>query len=73
VITPGRLPVELWCLSAAMLLIMLDLVFCKTLVMKKYTILRHWLFCIHFLYGMCGNLIPGHTYYEHSVRPQNRV
>jgi hypothetical protein len=29
--------------------------------------LRHWLFCIHFLYDMCGNLIPGHTYYEHSI------
>jgi hypothetical protein len=29
--------------------------------------MRHWLFCIHFLYGMCVNLIPGHTYYEYSV------
>jgi hypothetical protein len=40
---------------------------------NKYIILRHWLFCIHFLYDMCGNLIPGHTYYEHSIWPQNRV
>jgi hypothetical protein len=34
---------------------------------NKYFILRHWLFCIHFLYGMCVNLIPWHTYYEYSV------
>jgi hypothetical protein len=33
-ITPGRLPVELWCLSAAMLSRVLDLVFCKILFMK---------------------------------------
>jgi hypothetical protein len=33
-ITPGRLPVVLWCLSAAMLSRVLDLVFCKTLFMK---------------------------------------
>jgi hypothetical protein len=33
-ITPGRLSVELWCLSAAMLSRVLDLVFCKTLFMK---------------------------------------
>jgi hypothetical protein len=31
------------------------------------------LFCIHFLYDMCVNLIPGHTYYEHSVWPLNQV
>jgi hypothetical protein len=34
---------------------------------NKYIILRHWLFYIHFLYGMCVNLIPGHTYYEYLV------
>jgi hypothetical protein len=34
VITPGWLPVELWYLSAAMLLRVLDLVFCKTLFEK---------------------------------------
>jgi hypothetical protein len=33
-ITPGRLPVELWCLSIAMLSRVLDLIFCKTLFMK---------------------------------------
>jgi hypothetical protein len=33
-ITPGRLLVELWCLSAAMLSRVLNLVFCKTLFMK---------------------------------------
>jgi hypothetical protein len=33
-ITPGQLPVELWCLSTAMLSRVLDLVFCKTLFMK---------------------------------------
>jgi hypothetical protein len=31
-ITPGRLPVELWCLSAAMLLRVFDLVFCKDII-----------------------------------------
>jgi hypothetical protein len=31
---------------------------------SKYFILRHWLFCLHFLYGICVNLIPVHTYYE---------
>jgi hypothetical protein len=34
---------------------------------NKYIILLHWLFCIHFLYGMCVKLIPGHTYYKHSI------
>jgi hypothetical protein len=52
-IITGQLPVELWCLSASMLVRVFDLVFCKTL------------FCIHFQYGMCGNFIPGHTYYEY--------
>jgi hypothetical protein len=33
-ITPGRLPVVLWCFSAAMLSRVLDLVFCMTLFMK---------------------------------------
>jgi hypothetical protein len=33
-ITHGRLLVELWCLSAAMLSRVLDLVFCKPLFMK---------------------------------------
>jgi hypothetical protein len=41
----------------------------KTLFSNKYNTLRHWLFCIRFLYGMCANLIRGHTYYEHSVWP----
>ncbi len=68
-IATGRLPVELWCLSATMLPRVFDLVFCKTLFGNKYFILWHWLFCIHFLYGMCVNLIPGHTYYEYSVWP----
>jgi hypothetical protein len=31
-ITPGRLPVELWCLSAAMLPRVFDLVFCKDII-----------------------------------------
>jgi hypothetical protein len=34
VITHGRLHMELWCLSAAMLSRVLNLVFCKTLFMK---------------------------------------
>jgi hypothetical protein len=29
----------------------------KTLLDNKYYILWHWLFCIQFLYSMCGNLI----------------
>jgi hypothetical protein len=33
-ITPGRLPMKLWCLSVAMLSRVLDLVFCKTLFVK---------------------------------------
>jgi hypothetical protein len=33
-ITPDRLLVVLWCLSAAMLSRVLDLVFCKTLLVK---------------------------------------
>jgi hypothetical protein len=35
----------------------------------KYIILWYWLFCIHFLYGICVNVIPTHTYYEHSIWP----
>jgi hypothetical protein len=66
-ITTGRLPIELWCHSTTMSLRVIDLVFCKTLFNNKYFILWHWLFCIHFLDGMCVNLIPGHTYYEYSV------
>jgi hypothetical protein len=31
-ITPGRLPVELWCLSAAMFLRVFDFVFCKDII-----------------------------------------
>jgi hypothetical protein len=69
VITHGRLLEELWCRSAVVSLRVFALVFCKTLFNNKYIILWHWLFCIHFLYGMCVNLISGHTYYEHSVRP----
>jgi hypothetical protein len=68
-ITPGRLSVELWCLFAVVSLRVVNLVFCKTLFGNKYIIVWHWLFCIHFLYGMCVNLIPGHTYYKHSVWP----
>jgi hypothetical protein len=66
-ITPGRLPVELWCRSAAVSSRVFTLVFCKTLFSKKYIILWHWLFYIYFLYGMCVNLIIGHTYYEYLV------
>jgi hypothetical protein len=44
-----------------------DLVYCKISFGNKYIILWHWVSCIHFLYGMCVNLIPGHTYYEYSV------
>jgi hypothetical protein len=62
VITPGQLSVELWCRSAAVSSRVFALVFCKTLFGNKYIILWHWLFCIHFLYGMCVNLIPGYTY-----------
>jgi hypothetical protein len=68
-ITPGWLPTELRCLSTTMSLRVFDLVFCKTLFGNKYIILWHWLFYIHFLYGMYVNLIPGHTYYEHLVWP----
>jgi hypothetical protein len=39
VIATGRLPVELWCLSAAMLSRVFDLVFCKTLFDNDYIIL----------------------------------
>jgi hypothetical protein len=67
VIAPGQFPMELWCLFAAMLLRVLDLVFCKTLFGNRYYILWQWLFCIYFLNGRCVNLIPGHTYYEYSV------
>jgi hypothetical protein len=69
VIAPSRLPVELWCLSAAMLLKVFNLVFVKTLFGNKYYILWHWLICINFLYGICVSLIHGHTYYEHLVWP----
>jgi hypothetical protein len=34
-ITPGRLPMELWCLFTAMLSRVLNLVFCKTLFVKQ--------------------------------------
>jgi hypothetical protein len=66
-IAAGRLSVELWCRSAAMSSRVINLVFCKTLFGNKYIILWDWLFFIHFLYDMCVNLIPGHTYYEYSV------
>jgi hypothetical protein len=66
-ITPGRLPVELWCRSVAVSSRVFALVFCKTLFSNKYIILWHLLFCTHFLYGMCVNLIPRHTDYEYSV------
>jgi hypothetical protein len=59
--------VELWCVSVAMLSRVFDLAFCMTLFGIKYYILLHSLFYIHFVYGMCGNLIPGHTYYEYSI------
>jgi hypothetical protein len=72
-ITPDQLPMELWCRSAAVSSRVLALVFCKTLFGNKYIILCQRLFYIHFLYGICVNLIPGHTYYEHSVWPYNRV
>jgi hypothetical protein len=67
VIAPGRLSVELWCLFVVMLPRVFALVFCKILFGNNYYILWHWLFCIHFLYGMYVNLIHRHTYYEHSV------
>jgi hypothetical protein len=67
VITSGHLHVELRSIFAMMLPRVLDLVFCKTLFGNKYYILWHWLFCIHFLHGMCVNLIPRHTYYVYSV------
>jgi hypothetical protein len=73
VIATSRLRVELWCLFAVMLLRVFDLVFCKTLFGNKYYILWHWLFRIHFLYGICVNLILTHTYYGHSVWPYNWV
>jgi hypothetical protein len=57
-ITPGRLPVQLWCRSTTVSSRVFDLVFCKTLFGNKYIIIWHWLFCIHFLYGMCVNFIP---------------
>jgi hypothetical protein len=69
-------PVDcLWSYGAVLLLYVrvFAFVFCRTLFSNKYIILLHWLYCIHFLYGMCVNLIPGHTYYEHSVWPENRV
>jgi hypothetical protein len=66
-ITTGRLPVELWCLSATMFPRVFNIVFCKTLFDNNYYILWHWLFCI--FCTVCVNLIPGHTYYEHLVWP----
>jgi hypothetical protein len=66
-IATDQLSVELWCLSTVMLPRVFDLVFYKTLFSNKYYILWHWLFCIYFLYSMCVNLIPRHTYYEHPV------
>jgi hypothetical protein len=66
-IATGRLPVELGCRFANVSLRVIDLVICKTLFDNKYIILWHWLFCIHFLYSICVNLIPRHTYYEYSV------
>jgi hypothetical protein len=68
-IAPDQLPVELWCLFAAMLPKVFDLVFCKILFGNNYYILWYWLFCIYFLYGMCVNLIHVHPYYEYSVWP----
>jgi hypothetical protein len=68
-ITPGRLLVELWSLSVDVSSRVTDVVLCKILFSNKYIILLHLLFCIHFLYGMYVNFIPGHTYYEHSVWP----
>jgi hypothetical protein len=38
-ITPGRLPMELWCCSAIVSLRVFTLVFCKTLFSNKYIIL----------------------------------
>jgi hypothetical protein len=67
VITPDWLPMKLWCFSAAVSSRVLDLVICKTLFGNKYIILWHWLFCTHFLYGICVNLIRRHTYYEYLV------
>jgi hypothetical protein len=66
-VTPGRLPVDSWCSSTVVSSRVFALVFCKILFDNKYIILWHWLFCIHFLYGMCVNLIPRHTYYEYSI------
>jgi hypothetical protein len=68
-ITPGHLPMELWSVFTVVSLRVFTLVFCKTIFGNKYIILWHWLFCIHFLYGMCVNLIPVHICYEHSVWP----
>jgi hypothetical protein len=50
---PDRLPMELWCLSAIMLPRVFDLVFCKILFGNKHIIIWHWLFYIHFMYGVC--------------------
>jgi hypothetical protein len=72
-ITPGQLPVELWSLPLLYYRECSIYSFVRQYSCNKYIILRHWLLCIHFLYGMCVNLIPGHTYYEHSVWPENRV
>jgi hypothetical protein len=44
-----------------------NLDFINNLNVNPSELLPHWLFCIHFLYGMCVNLIPEHTYYEYSV------
>jgi hypothetical protein len=57
-ITPGRLLVELWSLSVDVSSRVTDVVLCKILFSNKYIILLHWLFCIHFLYGMVCKLYP---------------
>jgi hypothetical protein len=68
-IAPDGLCMELWSLSSAVSLRVFDLVFYKKLFDNKYIILGHWLLCIHFLYGMCVNLILGHKYYEYLGWP----
>jgi hypothetical protein len=67
VITPDRLPVELWCLSTMMLSRVFDLVFCKTLFIINIVYCDIGYSVSIFLYGMCVNLIHDHTYYEHLV------
>jgi hypothetical protein len=67
VITPDRLSIELWCLSAVGLSRVFNLVFYKTLFNNKYYILWHYLLCIYFLYDLYKNLISKHIYYKHSI------